>query len=241
MRIRVLGIAGGLPEYGLHHSGFHIETTSKDILIDAGEGISQQILKFNFGKNKIDDIYISHLHPDHFSGIFMLIQMLYLQKRTKPLNIYLPEEVVKVKEMFNTMYIFKEKFSFPISFQKIARNEVIVPIENYHLKTYREFTLKNNYKNPLKSFSFIIRETQKQIIFSSDIEKTNHLSSYLSKSKIIFIDAFHPQTKEILKLSDSFDGKIYLTHSISEDLKIALIKNKRKNIFYANENDEIIY
>ncbi len=241
MRIRVLGIASGLPELGLHHSGFYIQTENRNILIDAGEGISQQILRFNLCKNAIDDIYISHLHPDHFSGIFMLIQMFYLNKRTKDLNIYLPEEIEKVREIFKTMYIFKEKFSYKISFKKMKASENIIPVENTHLKTYLEFTEKHHFKNPLKSFSFIIKEGKKQVIFTADIENTEHLSNYISETKIIFIDAFHPESKEIFRLADSFEGNVYLTHSMSDDLRTELKQNKRENIFNANEKDEIIF
>ncbi len=241
MKIRVLGIASGLPELGLHHSAFYVETKDRNILIDAGEGISQQILKFKLDKNVIDEIYISHLHPDHFSGIFMLIQMLYLQKRTKDLYVYLPEEVEKVKEMFNTMYIFQEKLSYKIFFLKMRKNDNIIPIENTHLKTYRKFTAKVNHKNPLISFSYIINEDKKKIIFTSDIASTEHLTNHISQTGIIFIDAFHPKSKEIIRLSDSFEGDIFLTHSLSEELKLELIQNKRKNIFNANEKDEIIF
>ena len=117
----------------------------------------------------------------------------------------------------------------------------IIPVENTHLKTYREFTAKINHKSPLKSFSYIIKEGEKQIIFTSDIVTTEHLINHIPKTGIIFIDAFHPKSKEIFRISDSFQGDVYLTHSINGNLKFELIQNKRKNIFNANEKDEIIF
>lgn len=59
-------------------------------LIDCGEGTQLQLKKHHIKSQKIDNIFISHLHGDHYYGLIGLISSLHLYGRTKDLNIYGP-------------------------------------------------------------------------------------------------------------------------------------------------------
>ncbi|HCX72326.1 MAG TPA: hypothetical protein DHM37_01275 [Candidatus Cloacimonas sp.] len=93
IKLHILGSASALPELNKHHAAIMVSYSNQNQLWDAGEGVSEQILKYGYDKNFIDDILITHFHPDHISGIFMLLQMLYLQGRTKKLRIFIPEDI----------------------------------------------------------------------------------------------------------------------------------------------------
>jgi ribonuclease Z len=61
------------------------------ILFDCGEGTQRQLLYTNVSFMKIDRIYISHLHGDHFFGLPGLVQTMGLNQRKDPLTILGPE------------------------------------------------------------------------------------------------------------------------------------------------------
>ena len=81
MRYQILGSASGNPELGLHHSAYYIHTSQNRYLFDCGEGTAQQLLAQNLADEELDAIVISHYHPDHVVGIFMVLQMFYLRQR----------------------------------------------------------------------------------------------------------------------------------------------------------------
>ena len=63
MKIRILGSAPGIPVPGKNHSALWFYTHGKNILVDCGEGISQQLMKYDLDGDVIDYVIISHYHP----------------------------------------------------------------------------------------------------------------------------------------------------------------------------------
>lgn len=59
-------------------------------LIDCGEGTQLQLKKYKIKAQKIDHIFISHLHGDHYYGLIGLISSMHLYGRKKDLQIYGP-------------------------------------------------------------------------------------------------------------------------------------------------------
>jgi ribonuclease Z len=57
-------------------------------LIDCGEGTQIQLQKYKIKFGKINHIFISHIHGDHFLGLLGLISTFNLLGRTNELNIY---------------------------------------------------------------------------------------------------------------------------------------------------------
>ncbi len=64
------------------------------ILLDGGDGFTYQLRKGGKNLSKIETIFISHEHPDHWAGIIGYLQAVGLNKRPQPLKIIGPEEVL---------------------------------------------------------------------------------------------------------------------------------------------------
>jgi ribonuclease Z len=87
-KITILGSSGALPAYGRHPSAQLIEIQNHYFLIDCGEGAQMQLMKFQANFHRINHIFISHLHGDHYLGLMGLIFTMHLQRRTNDLHIY---------------------------------------------------------------------------------------------------------------------------------------------------------
>ena len=59
-------------------------------LIDCGEGTQWQMLEYRVRPHHLRAIFISHLHGDHYFGLFGLLGTMHLQGRTQPLCIIGP-------------------------------------------------------------------------------------------------------------------------------------------------------
>lgn len=94
IEVTFLGTTAGVPTKDRGHPAVHIKYRSEqeyNCLFDCGEGTQRQILFTDVNFMRIDDIFITHWHADHFAGILGLLETMNLEGRTKPLNIYGPE------------------------------------------------------------------------------------------------------------------------------------------------------
>lgn len=88
MRLTVLGTAaGGVPRPGGAGSGYLVQEGSASLLLDCGNGVLGNLAR-HLPPQRIDALYVSHLHPDHFSDLYPLL----LQRtRFGPLRVYAPQ------------------------------------------------------------------------------------------------------------------------------------------------------
>jgi len=87
-QLTILGSSGALPAYGRFPSAQYLNIHKHHILIDCGEGTQTQLKRFSIPVQKIDKVFISHLHGDHYLGLMGLLFSMHLQKRTRDLHLY---------------------------------------------------------------------------------------------------------------------------------------------------------
>ena len=87
-KITILGSSGAVPAYGRYTSSQLVEVQNRHFLVDCGEGAQMQLMKLQANFHRIDHIFISHLHGDHFLGLMGLLFTMHLQRRTNELHLY---------------------------------------------------------------------------------------------------------------------------------------------------------
>jgi ribonuclease Z len=87
-KITILGSSGAMPAYGRHPSSQLVEIENHHFLVDCGEAVQMQIMRYQINFHRINHIFISHLHGDHFLGLMGLIFTMHLQRRANDLHIY---------------------------------------------------------------------------------------------------------------------------------------------------------
>jgi len=88
--LTILGSSGALPAIGRFPSSQYLVIQNRHFLIDCGEGTQMQLGKFQISIHKIDHIFISHLHGDHYLGLMPLLFSMHLHKRSNDLHLYSP-------------------------------------------------------------------------------------------------------------------------------------------------------
>jgi ribonuclease BN (tRNA processing enzyme) len=88
MRLRFLGCGDAFGSGGRMNTCFHVTTDATGFLIDCGASAMISLRRFSVDPNRIETIFISHLHGDHFGGLpfFILDAQLYSRRET-PLTI----------------------------------------------------------------------------------------------------------------------------------------------------------
>ena len=100
MKLTILGCYAAIPRTFTNPTSQILEIKNRLFLIDCGEGTQVQLRKNKIRFSKINHIFISHLHGDHFFGLVGLVSTFTLLNRTTDLHIYGPKgikEVIKVQ------------------------------------------------------------------------------------------------------------------------------------------------
>lgn len=122
--VTILGCSSAIPTKDRFPTAQIVNFYHRLYLIDCGEGTQMQLRKYKFSLQKIQAIFISHAHADHFLGLPGLISTMDLLGRKIPLKIYAPAVVINfVKNYFHTTYSLP---SFPIVWHELAWTDQII-------------------------------------------------------------------------------------------------------------------
>lgn len=96
MKLTILGCYAATPRTFTNPTSQLIEIRNRLFLIDCGEGTQVQLRKNKIKFSKINHIFISHLHGDHFYGLIGLISTFSLLNRNNDLAIYGPKGIKEI-------------------------------------------------------------------------------------------------------------------------------------------------
>jgi len=93
LKLCILGNGSAVPTSYSNPSSQILNYKGTQFLFDCGEGTQMQMIKYRIKHRKLDNIFISHLHGDHFYGLIGLISTFHLFGRDRKLTIYAPQEL----------------------------------------------------------------------------------------------------------------------------------------------------
>jgi Metal-dependent hydrolases of the beta-lactamase superfamily III len=157
--VTILGSSSATPVYNRNPTAQLLNCNEKFYLIDCGEGTQQQLIKYGFKASKIDYVFISHLHGDHYFGLIGLLSSLHLNGRVKPIKIFAPEPL---QEILALQFKYSETvIRYPIEFVVTQANESVQIFENADL-VVDSFVL--NHRIPCTGFKFIQKKRLRKLI-----------------------------------------------------------------------------
>jgi len=95
----ILGCSSASPTSDRHPSGQLLNIAERFFLIDCGESTQIQLRRYKAKFQSIGQLFISHLHGDHFFGVPGLISSMHLLGRQKELHIYAPRQLKDLMDM----------------------------------------------------------------------------------------------------------------------------------------------
>src|ERR1700741_678760 len=99
--VTILGTGSASPTTKRNPTAQLLNASERFFLIDCGEGTQVQLRKFKLSMHRIDHIFISHLHGDHYLGLLGLLQSLHLLGRKNPLTLYCFPELKEIIDIQN--------------------------------------------------------------------------------------------------------------------------------------------
>jgi ribonuclease Z len=96
MKLTILGCYAATPRTFSNPTSQILEIKNQMFLIDCAEGTQVQLRKSKVKFSKINHIFISHLHGDHFYGLVGLVSTFMLLNRESDLHIYGPKGIKEI-------------------------------------------------------------------------------------------------------------------------------------------------
>lgn len=148
--LTILGCSSALPTSERFSTAQVLQMLGRYFLIDCGEGTQMQLRKAKSPFSKINNIFISHLHGDHYFGIFGLLSSFSMLGRKHPLHIFGPKQLQDI--ISHQTQFFGEDLSFPIVYTATdPLNELMLLYEDKRVEVY-SFPLK--HRTPTTGFLF---------------------------------------------------------------------------------------
>lgn len=157
--VTILGSSSATPVFNRNPSAQLLNCNEKYYLIDCGEGTQQQLNRYNLKAARIDHIFISHLHGDHYFGLIGLLSSLHLNGRIKPMQIFGPRPLLEILEI---QFKYSDTvLKYPIEFFPIEADESKQIFENQDLIVK---TIVLNHRIPTTGFIFQQKQRQRKLI-----------------------------------------------------------------------------
>jgi len=221
--VTILGSSSALPTINRFPSAHVVNSHERLFLLDCAEGTQIQLRKYRLNMNRIDHIFISHLHGDHVLGIFGLISTLNLIGRKTPLNIYAHPDF---EEILNTnVRFFNDRMSFDINFHPLNCEMVETIYEDKHLTVS---TLPLRHRMPTVGFLFVEKQQlpnvrkeliQKYSIGLADIVKIKNGEDFVTT------EGERIPNSELTYYSHTPRSYAYCTDTFYSERLVGLIKN----------------
>ena len=167
--VQFLGTGSALPKENAHPSAQYIFCQNRHFLIDCGEGTQVQFRRYGIKIQKIDAIFISHLHGDHYFGLVGLLSSMHLLGRAKEINIYGPPPLENIVR--SQLELGGARLDFSIVFHAINDEFEGLIFEDNVLEVC---TFKLNHKIP--THGFIVQEKEKLRPLLGDLFKAAAIS-----------------------------------------------------------------
>lgn len=146
----ILGCSAATPTSDRHTTAQVLNYHNKYFLLDCAEGTQMQMRRMKLPMMKINHIFISHLHGDHYLGLPGLLFSYHLLGRTKELNIYTPpglQEIIEVQFKISELTT-----AYPIRFHLITEGGQLL----FHDKNITVESIEMMHRLP--TFGFLFKE-----------------------------------------------------------------------------------
>jgi ribonuclease Z len=157
--VHVLGCGSALPTVRHFPSAQVVDIRDKLFMVDCGEGAQLQFRKNRLNFNRLQRIFISHLHGDHFFGLMGLISSLGLLGKTGNLVIHSVPDIEKLLQP--QLDYFCRELPFDVKIEPFDPQQSEVIYTDHSVEVH---TIPLNHRVPCAGFLFKERPGDKHIV-----------------------------------------------------------------------------
>ncbi len=177
-KLIILGCNSAIPTIDRHPTSQLLNVNERFFLIDCGEGTQIQLRKNGLNFQRINHIFISHLHGDHYFGLIGLVNTMHLLGRNKELHIYAHKSLKDIMDL--QMEASSTDLRFPLFFHDIPidTEEILFEDNNIQIRN-----LLLDHSIPCSGFLFKEKKALR-VLLKEEVLKHNIPFSYYERLKL---------------------------------------------------------
>lgn len=177
--IVILGCGAAVPTLRHAPTAQAINWHGKWFLIDAGEGVQIGLRKNSIPFNKVEAIFISHMHGDHVLGLPGLVGSMSLLGRKSPLLLIGPSELQAF--LVNALKMTSTHLNFELTFKTPQDGKSIESVHSWNECTISSFPVKHR----ISAFGYIFEYAPT----IRNIRRENIVTEELNRDEIVALKA----------------------------------------------------
>jgi len=176
--VLILGNASASPTLTRSNTSQLINIDEQYYLMDCGEGTQIRLREHKIKLQRINHIFISHLHGDHYLGLIGLLQTMNLMGRESNLDLYCPGNIKEVIDVH--LKASESQLRYIINYHTVNHKESGVIFENDKIEV-----ISIPLKHKIACSGYMYREKPKPRRINPKAIKENNVPKYqINKLKI---------------------------------------------------------
>lgn len=214
-KLVILGSSTNIPD--VQHENTHMVLVGDDhmVLIDGPGNPFRRLRKAGLDETKLTDIVMTHFHPDHVSGIPLLLMAIGLSGRENLLNMYGNQHCLDLMKKVLDFYEWNSWHSFPVTFHTVPENSRHLIMETDGCKV---FTSPVKHFIPTIGLRFEFQKSGKVLAYSCDTAPDPRVVNLAKDADVLLHEAAgaspgHSSAKQAGEIAAEANAKsLYLIH-----------------------------
>jgi ribonuclease Z len=234
-KLLILGSSNAVPDE--KHENTHMAVIGSDhfILIDCVNNPIVRIKQVGLDFNNLTDMIITHFHPDHVSGVPLLLMSMWLMGRKRPLNIHGLDYTLERLEKLMEFYDWETWPNFyPVIFHRLPEEEKTPVLEN---QEFRILASPVHHLVPNIGLRIEYLDTGKVMAYSCDTEPCKEVENLAGGVDVLIHEAAGEaighssaaQAGEVATKAES--ASLYLIHYPTGDFDSQSLVKEAKTTF----------
>lgn len=186
-KLIILGTSNAVATEGHENAHMVLVGSTRTLMIDCVSSPLLRLRRAGVAFDQVTDLILTHFHPDHVSGVPLLLMDMWLLGRRKPLQIYgLSYTLERVQTMMDLYGWSSWPDFFPVSFETVPGEELTKVLENEDFRV-----LSSPVRHLIPTIGLRIEATagQKVIAYSCDTEPSDEVARLAAGADILIHEA----------------------------------------------------
>lgn len=234
-KVIILGSSNAIPDETHENSHMALIGDDRFVLIDCVSNPIVRLRKAGLDVENITDLILTHFHPDHVSGVPLLLMNLWLLGRERELRIYGLDYTLDRLETLMDLYGWDSwpRF-FPVEMSRLADKEMNLVQEN---DQWRIFSSPVSHIIPNIGLRIEFPNSKKVFAYSCDTEPCSQVVKLANNSDVLIHESAgaawgHSSASQAGQIANEAQAKqLYLIHYPNGNLKENNLLSSAKGSF----------
>lgn len=218
-KVIILGSSNAVPTLKAENTHMVVIGENRTVLVDCVSNPMVRLEQAGVDFHDLTDIIVTHFHPDHASGLPLLLMDMWLLGRKEPINIYgLPHALDRVETLMG-LYNWNEWPNFfPVVFSRLPDSELTTVLD------CPDFLIKSSpvhHMIPTIGLRFEFKNSNKTLAYSCDTEPCDEVVRLSEGANVLIHEATgesfgHSSARQAGEAAAKAGvGKLYLIHYLT--------------------------